>query len=89
MRPRVVTVFAITGFCLSSKLAAAAAQGSLWSSLSSGRKRSLHHSSQNHPWGGEGVPWVLDGLWGSRGRARACSSHHSGDGTCSSLPCQG
>lgn len=39
MRPRVVTVFAITGFCLSSKLAAAAAQGSLWSGLSSGRKR--------------------------------------------------
>lgn len=90
MRPHVVTVFAITGFCLSSELAAAAAQGDLWARLLGGRKHSLRPPSQNHPWGGGwGVPLAQEVPWGGRGRAQACSSHCSGNITCSLLPSQG
>ena len=89
MRPRVVTVFAITGFCLSSELAAAAAQGGLWSGLSGGRKHSLRPPISKPSLGRWGVPFAQEGPWGGRGRAQACSRHRSGDVTCSLLPSQG
>lgn len=36
-----------------------------------------------------GVPFSQESPQGGRGRAQACSSHHSGDVTCSLLTCQG
>lgn len=60
MRPRVVTVFAITGFCLSSELAAAAAQGGLCSRVGGNAPFTPSH---NHPLGsGKGVPLAQEGL---------------------------
>lgn len=86
MRPRVVTVFAITGFCLSSELAAAAAQGGLCSRVGG---NALFTPSHSHLRGsGKGVPLAQEGLYGGRERPQARSSHHFEDVTCFLLPSQ-
>lgn len=60
MRPCVVTVFAITGFCLSGELAAAAAQGGRCSGV--GGNALFTPISQPSLGSAEGVPLAQEGL---------------------------